>query len=433
MNDINKKLITDLTRKDIFKILVNGVNVDYFSETVNYFYPYYGILEEVEFLNRLYPLYTLESMDSRFDNAYDDIQKHSRFGDYEKDWIFKDERFNLKYCADADLLNFLCMIFHPEVRDEENKNWKIILDEINHLLKQDGYELYPGSQLSGRNIYSWKLYNNEKGIFFPFSQRNKKNLKSNFKKPIISREARYQIYNLFEVENTTVIETAPNGYTYDILATEKVFSSIRIFYIPKGFNENNEYVESENFKNFIYKTSPWYIFDAIELFSNITNSSDFEASINKIFKIHDIYFSLKNNKIYPSNNFISTLSNIKKCQEIGLERLLIDANKFYSNGDFDIATEKIWDAFERIKTHYYPTLDKRHSANKIVKDISLGCSEIEKEFNEEFKKLTEVGNNFRIRHHEKNKTDIIDKRHYDYLYKRCLALITTVIDFLDIE
>ena len=224
MNDINKKLITDLTRKDIFKILVNGVNVDYFSETVNYFYPYYGILEEVEFLNRLYPLYTLESMDSRFDNAYDDIQKHSRFGDYEKDWIFKDERFNLKYCADADLLNFLCMIFHPEVRDEENKNWKIILDEINHLLKQDGYELYPGSQLSGRNIYSWKLYNNEKGIFFPFSQRNKKNLKSNFKKPIISREARYQIYNLFEVENTTVIETAPNGYTYDILATEKVMN-----------------------------------------------------------------------------------------------------------------------------------------------------------------------------------------------------------------
>ena len=63
----------------------------------------------------------------------------------------------------------------------------------------------------------------------------------------------------------------------------------------------------------------------------------------------------------------------------------------------------------------------------------MGCSEIKEEFNEEFKKLTEIGNKFTIRHYEKDKIDIIDKRHYDYLYKRCLALITTVIDFLDIE
>ena len=51
-------------------------------------------------------------------------------------------------------------------------------------------------------------------------------------------------------------------------------------------------------------------------------------------------------------------------------------------------------------------------------------------FETEFKALTDIGNNFRIRHHETNKIDITDRRHYDYFLNRCLSLIALAIQFL---
>lgn len=52
-------------------------------------------------------------------------------------------------------------------------------------------------------------------------------------------------------------------------------------------------------------------------------------------------------------------------------------------------------------------------------------------FEKEFYELTSLGNNFRIQHHETTKTDIQDKRHYEYFYKRCLSLVSTAIQYLD--
>ena len=49
----------------------------------------------------------------------------------------------------------------------------------------------------------------------------------------------------------------------------------------------------------------------------------------------------------------------------------------------------------------------------------------------EFETLTSIGNNFRIRHHEKSKIDITDNRQYDYFYKRCLALVSVAILYLE--
>ena len=48
----------------------------------------------------------------------------------------------------------------------------------------------------------------------------------------------------------------------------------------------------------------------------------------------------------------------------------------------------------------------------------------------EFKELTNIGNKFRIRHHETTKIDITDERQYDYFYQRCVALISVAILYL---
>jgi len=84
---------------------------------------------------------------------------------------------------------------------------------------------------------------------------------------------------------------------------------------------------------------------------------------------------------------------------------------------------------ERLKT-YYTSLDKKNSVSKIVNDMASGRDEFIKLFNNEFIALTNIGNDFRIRHHETNKIDITDNRHYDYFFNRCLSLIALALQYL---
>lgn len=124
--------------------------------------------------------------------------------------------------------------------------------------------------------------------------------------------------------------------------------------------------------------------------------------------------------------------DIRAIKEPGLRELLIMAvqkhKSPYPNDQKD-AVEKIWDAFERLKT-YYTNKNKRESADQIIGDMADGKDEYIELFTAEFKLLTEIGNNYRIRHHETNKIDITDIRHYDYFFNRCLALIGTAIQYL---
>ena len=51
-------------------------------------------------------------------------------------------------------------------------------------------------------------------------------------------------------------------------------------------------------------------------------------------------------------------------------------------------------------------------------------------FTSEFKSLTDIGNSYRIRHHETNKIDIRRDLYYKYFYKRGLVLISIIIENL---
>ena len=105
--------------------------------------------------------------------------------------------------------------------------------------------------------------------------------------------------------------------------------------------------------------------------------------------------------------------------------------QYYNENNKQVAVEKLWDAFERLKTYYSPEFKKAESADKLVRAMSHGVNEFYDMYNEEFKALTNIGNKFRIRHHETTKVDITDDRQYDYFYKRCLALISTAVQYLE--
>lgn len=76
-------------------------------------------------------------------------------------------------------------------------------------------------------------------------------------------------------------------------------------------------------------------------------------------------------------------------------------------------------------------MDKKSSVEKIVNDMAGGQAAYISLFDEEFRALTRLGNDFRIRHHETNKIDITDIHHYDYFFNRCLSLISLAIQYLE--
>ena len=66
-----------------------------------------------------------------------------------------------------------------------------------------------------------------------------------------------------------------------------------------------------------------------------------------------------------------------------------------------------------------------------MKAVANGEEKYRKLLNDEFKKLTEIGNGFRIRHHETNKIEIVDNRHKEYLFNRCASLLSQCIRYIN--
>lgn len=424
--------ITEITKRDILDLFRNGLEIDDFFETKTVTYFYFGRLKEIDFLKRIYDLGNMPSDDPRFENAEQDIWQHTvNNDDYPHCWVFEDERFDLQNGEDETYLKFLCEVFHPAVRFEKGY-WKDFLTEINKLLQNDGYELYPTEKISNRYVYKWRIYQQEENaLFVPYSQRNAKDIKEKKIVLSINRKARNQIYQFLERCNVEYQATDDTGWNYTTNIAEDVFYDIRQFYIPKCFNSQKEYVETDNLQDFIISNSPFCVLDAIELFARHSMLDDFESQINTILKLNEITFQLSNGKIAKSFDIQIIQNSLGAVEEAGLKELLQEASKYYDANNMQIAVEKLWDAFERLKTYYCsPSIDKKKSVNRIVDDMGNNQQAFIELFDKEFHELTSIGNNFRIRHHETTKVDIQDKRHFEYFYKRCLTLISVAIEYL---
>ncbi|WP_302178231.1 hypothetical protein [Phascolarctobacterium succinatutens] len=426
------KQITEITRRDIFSLFIYGMDIEEFFDSKRIKYGYYGRLSEIDFLKRIYDLKSLQSFDNRFDDAEGDIWQHTiNNDDYEEGWIFEDARFELLNGDDEVLLKFLCTVFHPAVRNE-NGYWKEFLEAVNGLLRADGYELYSESKISGRDVFGWRKYDpEESSLFVPFSQRNEKDIKGKKLKLSLNMKTRSQIYKLIEKYSTVYRETDETGWQYDITTSECVFRDMSQFYRPKCFDAKNNYIETTSMEEFILHNYPFYVFDAIELYEKYNTDSDYAAQMNMIFKLNSVPYKLEQGRIVSTLEIAIDPKILAEIPEKGLKELLSEANAYYRSGNKQIAVEKIWDAFERLKTYYSPTLNKAQSADKIIDNMSNSEPNYKTLYEAEFKALTNIGNNFRIRHHETTKIDITDNRQYDYFYKRCLALVSVAILYLE--
>ena len=134
--------ISPITRRDIFDAI-----------TVEEIW-WAGKLDETEFLSRIYDLENMASTDPRFSNAAGDIWQHRvNNNDWDDNWVFTDERFDLLKCEDVCFLNFLCEMIHPVVRGyahEVDKIHKL----FNDILSNDEFEIVERTRISNKPVFS---------------------------------------------------------------------------------------------------------------------------------------------------------------------------------------------------------------------------------------------------------------------------------------
>jgi AbiJ N-terminal domain 3/Abortive infection C-terminus len=117
---------------------------------------WYGTLDEVEFLSRLFDLKQLPSTDVRFEDAASDIWQHCiNNDDWERNWVFSDDRFRLIDGSVDHFLRFLCEVVHPVVRPDRDEALKLV-SHFNDQLRQVGWELYEEELIAGRPRFSYR-------------------------------------------------------------------------------------------------------------------------------------------------------------------------------------------------------------------------------------------------------------------------------------
>ena len=158
-------------------------------------------------------------------------------------------------------------------------------------------------------------------------------------------------------------------------------------------------------------------------------------NINKLFERNGIVFYLDTDgkikrqlplemDVLISQMKIST--NDSRLDEL-INQAIVDIRK-PAIKDRAYSLEKLWDAFERMKTVY--STNKKTSAEQLYQLAGNTTDEFSTLLSEESKVLTNIGNKYQIRHFETDKIEIKSTKHIDYLFYRMISLINLCIEFI---
>jgi hypothetical protein len=158
---------------------------------------------------------------------------------------------------------------------------------------------------------------------------------------------------------------------------------------------------------------------------------EFTAEVNRIFERQGLAFELAHGEVTrmaPSGLHEALAQATFRTGDNTLDQLLGTAREKFLNRALDIrkeGLEKLWDAFERLKT-IEPGKDKKAQANALLDKASKEPN-LRARLEKEMMELTEIGNNFMIRHTETTKTPVDESAHVDYLFHRMFALIRLLL------
>lgn len=112
-----------------------------------------------------------------------------------------------------------------------------------------------------------------------------------------------------------------------------------------------------------------------------------------------------------------------------LDRLLEHVCSHFLSSKFDDrrdATEKLWDAFERMKT-LEPGTDKKVQADVLLDRAEVPGSKMRVALGNEAKALTTIGNSLRIRHSEVSQEMIERSEQLDWLCLRMFSFVQRLL------
>ena len=205
----------------------------------------------------------------------------------------------------------------------------------------------------------------------------------------------------------------------------------------------NKYVILD-FLQFLYKSikdptiinyHDYYKHDHYSFSDNGLYKDKFRELINTIFSRNGIVFFLDEDgqikrsipksiaKIITDINFNTGDSSLDEMLETAYSKFILPRPESRVEG-----LEKVWDAFERLKTYYEE--NKRVSAKKLIDVVSENNSLFSEKIACEFKELSEIGNNFQIRHFESEKSQLKSNLHIDYFFYRMSCLIHLCVESL---
>jgi hypothetical protein len=278
------------------------------------------------------------------------------------------------------------------------------------------------------------------------------------KKELISEEINFYVYNaIVGVFNKYEIYFCKEFPTYnndkDIIGTnrQELVTNIR-GYIPslEKIGATNEWDVPDKYAILdfvqychakIYDVTlfsvDYYGRDTYIVQKTQDKKESFRQEINQLFERNQIVFYIDSDGLIKRHlplemgNLINNLpvktndQNLNELISLAIENIHKPQLK-----DRTYALEKIWDAYERMKS-YYEGMNKKNSAQSLVKNVSKGTSDLEKWIELEFTNLTKIGNDYQIRHFERGKIKVTDISHIDYLFYRMVALISLCLKELN--
>lgn len=160
--------------------------------------------------------------------------------------------------------------------------------------------------------------------------------------------------------------------------------------------------------------------------------SEFRDNINRVFARNGLAYELQEDgsvrRLAPPVLREELAVSQFNTGDNELDNMLESARSKYLNPDPQIreeSLEKLWDAWERIKT-IEPGVDKKASVESL---LSKAASEptFREALRNEALELTRIGNTFRIRHSETSQIPLDRREYVDYLFHRLFSLINLVL------
>ena len=165
--------------------------------------------------------------------------------------------------------------------------------------------------------------------------------------------------------------------------------------------------------------------------------AEYSRLVNGLFRVHGHPFQLDGVKVVRRGEQEYEAILRRSAASTGdaeLDELLESARvSFYSINPASrkLAVEKSWDAFERMKTVLDPG-SKAHGAALLV-DRASRDSGFRSMLEREAREITQIGNDFRIRHHEVGKFQLSEDQDVDYFFYRLWTLIQRLLPGLVVE